>query len=127
MDRALATLLLLWFAIVSAEPALVHSCPMHDGAGAARTAVAAAHGGDAVGHDGHHAPDDKGRHRACTCLGECSPGAAAPAVPAARLGLVVATITQPRAELPTAGVRACVGPRFLLPYANGPPAGDLVA
>lgn len=76
----------LWFAVFSAEPLVLHACPMHDGPLAARAAAAAEPhamaagmqhraGQPGAGHSGHAG------HHACSCPGACcaAPGVAASA------------------------------------------------
>src|SRR3712207_1825677 len=83
LHRAFAALLAVWFAVVTAEPAALHQCPMHDQAlapAAVANATPADHGGYAShvhvtagqtkpAHDGGQEPS--GGH-ACTCMGQCS-------------------------------------------------------
>lgn len=133
-SRALAALLAVWFAIVMAEPAALHSCPMHGG-----PAVAAASGGHhaapapeaaasihaaarhGMAHHGAPVPADRGAGHQCTCLGRCAAGVGA-AAPAARVVLAQAVETAAARDsgLPDHEY-VPVAAAHVLPFANGPP------
>jgi hypothetical protein len=120
LSRAFAALVLLWFAVVTTEPAALHLCPVH-GAPAAAGATAE-HVGD--GHS-HHGPSQGGEQTTCTCIGDCSAGGFSVALssPAQPLVVVAPESSEgPRLETGRPRIPAAA---FLLPYANGPP-GDLV-
>jgi hypothetical protein len=120
LERIVAALVLLWYACVTGAPASFHACPVHDGdRGAGADATHAAHS--------HEAPGP-GDHDACTCLGDCSAGGIAPAVPAARTTPPPAVAhTKVLAPLPQPESPALTAPAFLRPYANGPPGAGRVA
>lgn len=132
LERAFAAVLLLWFAVITGEPAALHSCPVHDPR-ASVPALATAHGvdpqsGGSAGHShSHQVPQPSSEHRGCTCIGDCSAGAMVTGLPGARVLLAVAGLRQIRVELPPAESPAITAPAFLLPYANGPPGGGRVA
>lgn len=127
--RGLSALLAVWFALVVAEPAALHACPMHSAAEPSTSsadASQAAHGG----HAGHAAPSadrQAGDHRpaddahVCTCLGDCS-GTVVASVPTATTAPVVpvrltaVTLGRPQHEFVAAWAD------FVLPFATAPPA-----
>jgi hypothetical protein len=118
LDRALTALLLVWFAIVLAEPAALHACPMHDVP--AQTSAA--------GHShSHQGPAPQDQHRGCTCIGHCSAGTSVAGVPAPSVWIAVTPVSRFRAAFAPATSSAGTAPAFLLPYANGPPARRHVA
>jgi hypothetical protein len=118
LDRAFAALLLVWFAIVLAEPAALHACPMHD---------APPQASDAGHSHSHQAPAPRDQHRGCTCIGDCSAGGSVAGVPPRSVHLADAPVRCHPAALPPAISPAITAPAFLLPYANGPPGGRHVA
>jgi hypothetical protein len=118
LRRAFASLLLVWFAIVLAEPAVLHGCPMHDAATPARGATHS---------HSHEAPAPQDEHLGCTCIGDCSAGASVAGVPARSVRLADAPVSRYRAALPPATSPVVTASAFLLPYANGPPGGRHVA
>ena len=113
--RRVASLLLgLWLALFIAEPASMHACAVHDGAGA-----------PASHHSHHHAPAHSGGgsdNHSCTCPGACCPATGAQ-VPTRTtiVGARVLTIDEP--ELATATVAIATSTQLALPPALGPP-GD---
>ena len=125
--RALAALMAAWLAIVMAEPAVLHACPMHGGAHAAASAAVQGGAGSAMtmAHDAASHASDAPAHPAhghqCTCLGQCCTpvGVAAPAT-------VVALVTAPdSAAARDAGLPdfeyVPVAAAHVLPFPNGPP------
>ena len=62
LERAFAALLLVWFTVLSGEPAALHSCPVHD---------VPLHAGHAAAHASHShtAPEHGTSHKACTGIG----------------------------------------------------------
>ena len=123
--RLFATLLAFWFAFSLAEPAALHSCPMH-GASATSAHVhgAAAHHASGVQH---HSSDSDHATKHCTCLGSCCASSANAAVPGT--GVSVETVVAHAIErhMPALRARAITAPPFFLPYANGPPGLATVA
>jgi hypothetical protein len=127
--RALALLAGIWLAIVMAEPAALHSCPLHG------SAAAGAHAGmahDGVAHGTHgaraeqspaHAPLRDAGHQ-CSCLGDCGIGglqqALLPDGHPARW--VPAAVLRGATAIPRALAAAPPASDHVLPFANGPPA-----
>lgn len=116
-SRALAGALTVWFSLVMAAPAILHSCP---------SAVAAAAAGAAsdahAAHRAHQAPaHDDGAPVDCRCLGSCA--LAAP-VPLPTGGAVLPTpppVTSVDA-LPYPDHSALIAPvDHLQPFATAPP------
>ena len=113
-----------WFPLIMAEPAALHSCPLH---GHMQSVVSAAHDHDAAGaHHAHHGaasetstPSGHGAH--CTCLGQCC--AVSPvALHSARVMLGhVATTARSDSGLPDYHY-VPVAAAHVLPFQNGPPA-----
>ncbi|HEY7237237.1 MAG TPA: hypothetical protein VH539_23980 [Gemmatimonadaceae bacterium] len=97
-----------------AEPAGMHSCPVHDGIG---------HG---MAHM-HHAPAPargQSEHHPCTCPGTCCPGAPAqlavtPAIAPAR----VVSFVEPDVE--GGGLVRSADAQLALPPALGPPTASV--
>lgn len=132
LRRILVAMWACWFVVLLSEPAMLHSCPMHDGAPGSV--------GVAEGHTGHHgshaanaavdgsrdltAPDQgapqQAAPHACTCIGDCSastivvPTAAAPMSWLAGIIDIAPVIGVAHQSVPAA-------PDFVLPFANGPP------
>ncbi|MFL5575508.1 MAG: hypothetical protein ACJ79S_06020 [Gemmatimonadaceae bacterium] len=134
-SRAVAALVAIWFAIMMAEPAALHSCPMHGGLAVTAAAAGGHHHGGSVPaalaapsehaaqpQHGAPAPVDHGAggHQ-CTCLGQCAMGVGA-AAPAAVVALapVVETHATRDAGLPDFEY-VPVAAAHVLPFANGPP------
>ena len=117
VGRALAAVLLIWFAVISGEPRALHSCPVHD---------IPAHAGHAATHASHSHTTHGPGHAVCTCLGACAAGGLVPAVPSARVTIGSGTTREPRAPLPPVASALPTAAPFLLPYANGPPAARRV-
>jgi hypothetical protein len=123
--RVFASLFAFWFAISLAEPAALHSCPMHG------TDAANVHAHGAVAHHSsasrHSSSDSDHAARHCTCLGSCCASSANAAVPGTSVSVetVAAYSTEP--HTPALRARAITAPPFFLPYANGPPGPAAVA
>jgi hypothetical protein len=130
LERSLSALFAVWLAFIVAEPAALHSCPMHGGHGAAAISRPGALGSGSAGkdhgqptaHHGHGAPtDDDSAQRYCSCLGQCSsagPGAAVPAAPVLLTDVVMGEV---RVAISAAATILPVAAEHLLPFANGPP------
>ena len=123
--RALAAVMAAWLAIVMAEPAVLHACPMHGGVGMTH-AASAAHGvAMEMTHHAASAPADSPAQPAhghqCTCLGQCSApvGVAAPAALVA-LAPTIETVAARDGGLPDFEY-VPVAAAHVLPFANGPP------
>jgi hypothetical protein len=120
--RALAALMAGWLAIVMAEPAVLHACPMHGGAHAAAQggegSAMAMHG--VAGHSSDAPPPARGHQ--CTCLGQCC----APVGVAAPAALVALGPALERAAARDAGLPdfeyVPVAAAHVLPFPNGPPS-----
>lgn len=121
--RAFAAVMAAWLAIVMAEPAVLHACPMHGGAHAAiesgsASAMTMAHGAAAQSSDrpSHPAPGHQ-----CTCLGQCC----APVGVAAPAALVALAPAPESAAARDAGLPdfeyVPVAAAHVLPFPNGPP------
>lgn len=68
-SRAFAGALTVWFSLVMAAPAVLHSCPSAVAAAAAAESAA----GDHASHRAHQAPaHDDGAPVDCRCLGSCA-------------------------------------------------------
>jgi hypothetical protein len=122
LERALATLLLVWFALVTVEPVALHACPVHGWASAAATDD---HGGHAPVAPAH-SDDGDGQHQ-CACIGDCAAAPAAAGLPATRVVLFDAATRRVQVVVPSAESPSATAPEFLRPYANGPPAGHRIA
>ena len=135
LQRALSTLLVAWFALVTLEPVALHSCPVHGWSGPAPISPAAATpaplGADADDHADHgpaipaHSGD--GEEHDCACIGDCAPSSSASALPATRVAVVQTDTHEIRLERPSAESPSVTAPEFLRPYPNGPPAGHRIA
>lgn len=116
LERLFAAFVLLWFVVVTTEPAVLHACPVHG--------ASPADGMPAEHHTGGHshsesAPSDD--DSACTCVGDCNAGGFSVAVSSAeqRLAVIMPRGNEgPRLETELPRI---VAPAFLLPYAIGPP------
>lgn len=131
LRRFLVALWACWFVVLITEPAMLHSCPMHDGAGASH-AGAGEHGGHQMGHSASagemagemgpttDAPPDNAAPHVCTCIGDCS--ASATVVPSYAIAMSwLAGIIELAPVLPMAHQAVPVESDFILPFANGPP------
>jgi hypothetical protein len=121
--RVFAAWLSLWFALVSVDPASLHSCPMHGAVPASAHGDAGQASHHEHGHDqfGQDAPASPSSGHACLCLGDCQTGAAAalpdvlPVVPSTVYVTVVESRVALTRELEESR-RTCV-----LPFATAPP------
>jgi hypothetical protein len=120
VKRSLATLVALWFVVLTSEPAALHACAVHDG-GRSATAHAAPHDGSEHGTPHHPGPTDA--HH-CACLGDCC--AASPVAVASRIDLPTAALVAIEAETPShaASMRAPHRP-FSRPPSTGPPPASI--
>ena len=129
--RIVSAIFAFWFAVFTAEPVSLHTCPVHDGpgGGAAHTGhgVAGAGSMQMSGPMAHHAAST--RHESapkqaqgsvCQCPGNCCNAA-----PIALRALPVLDVP-PVIELADSGLPdyeyVAVSRALLLPFANGPPA-----
>lgn len=114
--RVVAAMLAVWFAIAVAEPAALHTCPMHDGVGAH-----GAHGAAGPSEHADHGTPERSSSRQCTCLGDCV-GVAIAALPAIPPRMHVPAAVSRQRTLPATEPDALpAAPGLLLPFANGPP------
>jgi hypothetical protein len=131
LHRVFATLLVAWFAALTAEPVTLHPCPMHDGVLLLQTSAAAHHAmhGAMSAHDApmEHAaahedlpPAHSTGHHQCTCIGTCT-ATSATGLPSARLALA-ATLDAPVHDpgLPDYAY-VPVAAQHVLPFAHAPP------
>ena len=124
--RSLAGIFAVWLAICMAEPAQLHTCPMHGqlaiGAHDAGSHHAASH--DAAAHalagHSHDRQDSDGKAKQCSCLGDCSAGRTLVGIAAASTSFASAPVSIP-AVFSSYASPEIVAPHFLLPFSNGPP------
>ena len=142
LGSAFAAALLVWFALVSAEPAFLHSCPVHGGASSTHAAAEpATHGDHDSGTAAHSAHASRGapsahessshdeapeQHR-CACIGDCSSGPAIAGLPAGSTAVIASADWIVRASIARDDSPLVTAPAFLRPYANGPPSGHVIA
>lgn len=116
-SRSLAGVLAVWFGLVMAAPALLHSCPR----GLASAAMAGAgegHAHHSARHSGHRSPEAPTR---CQCLGSCAVSTTAVLSGGATVP-VPATAPLSAEGLPaTADVAAIVRMDHSQPFATAPP------
>src|SRR5262245_36641201 len=130
LTRIVSVVFAAWFAVFTAEPVSLHTCPVHDGAGRGGAASHMEHGmtganhmnashGSNSGQKGGGAPNQAGA-KVCQCPGNCCNSApiALRAFPVLDVPAVV--------ELADSGLPdyeyVAVSRSLLLPFANGPPA-----
>ncbi|GAC1479357.1 MAG: hypothetical protein NVS1B4_23870 [Gemmatimonadaceae bacterium] len=125
-SRALATVLATWFAFLVAEPfAVMHQCPMHDGAPASQATHGAHETARGDGHaHGAPAPQRHSPHTAhhqCTCVGDCGgAGTVGLASDGATLLLAADVAAARDTGLPEYEyIAAWI--QYVLPFENGPP------
>lgn len=121
--RGFALAFALWFAALSVDLPMLHTCPMH-GAGVAASATHGGHGLHASDADDTNGSSRAPTHSSgCTCLGQCC--ASAPTtLPATTLHAAIdsrvvesALIAIARFDAPT------TWSGFALPFATAPPQG----
>ena len=127
-SRSFAAVLSAWFAVVTVDPTLVHSCPMHQGeldrnAPGGQPSALIPTAGETHGHDARHA-DAAAEHQeqeqsCCTCIGQCGapPSAWSPALGAMSMAIAVAMVDRGVPDYAYVPVAAA----HVLPFANGPP------
>ena len=116
--RFFAGVMTVWFGLVMAAPAILHSCPqaMATMAAAAETAEGHAdHGAHHFDHQDKHGPSE------CRCLGSCAISAPAPLPAGAIVAMVVPAPVSPRAPLTAGDVPAGLTPDHAQPLATAPP------
>lgn len=117
-SRSLAGVMALWFGLVMAAPAILHSCPkaMASVAAAGPGEEHAAHGAHHSSHQNQDAPLD------CRCLGSCALASVA-AIPSPTITPVaVAPTTSPDGPPIAAQATAVPHPDHLNPFSTAPPA-----
>jgi hypothetical protein len=127
ISRSLASVLSLWLAVCLAEPVQLHTCAMHGGLAIVQNGTVGAHGADhhaprsSVGHN-HSDQSSDTQSRQCSCLGDCNSGSSPIGISAAAISLLNAPLVEVSANSFGHAPQYLVGPRFLLPFSNGPPA-----
>ena len=117
-SRSLAGVMALWFGLVMAAPAILHSCPK-----AMASAASAGAGGEHAVHGAHHsdhqnpdAPVD------CQCLGSCASASVA-ALPSKTIAAVAVLSPASHDGPPIAAEAVAVPhPDHLNPFSTAPPA-----
>jgi hypothetical protein len=131
LHRVFATLLVAWFAVLTAEPVALHPCPMHDGVLHMQSGAAVhhamhgampAHGGpmEQAGARQHLPPAHSTGHHQCTCIGTCTATSAA-GLPSARFALAAALTTLVRDPGLPDYEYVPVAAQHVLPFAHAPP------
>lgn len=131
LRRIMVSLLACWFVVSISEPAMLHSCPMHDGTAASSEGSAhgehhmshmpaAPTGENAVASATDHAPPEPTAPHACTCMGDCSASVTVAPTSIARMGWL-AGIIDIATNVSVAHQVVPVDADFVLPFANGPP------
>lgn len=130
LHRVFATLLVAWFAALTAEPITLHPCPMHDGVLTMQTSAAThqAMHGSMPAHDApmehtaahEHLPPAHSTGHHCTCLGACTATNTA-GLPSASFTLATA-LNMPAHDpgLPDYEY-VPVAAQHVLPFAHAPP------
>ncbi len=126
MRRVLASLAVIWFGVVTAEPAALHACAMHGGGG--RHAVTTAppteghHEHAGHGSGASESTTDSPAHdaQACTCIGDCC-AALATAVPRTVLASFAPASVRLEVPTPRSVLVSRSIPGLLLPFATAPP------
>jgi hypothetical protein len=128
--RIVAAVFALWFAVFTADPVVLHTCPVHDGSGAASHAGHSAsashqmagmdHGvSESSGGASHDRAPSHAGVNACQCPGSCC--SVAPFALRAFPGIDVPVAL----ELADSGLPpyeyVAVSRSLLFPFANGPP------
>ena len=129
LHRSISALCAVWLAFIVAEPAALHSCPMHGGHGAAAAAAAltgldatAGNHHSAVAEHEHGAPaNHEQNNRYCSCVGQCNATGAVAAVPVPAVRLTDVVVRELRVTLPSRDAQPNGATEHLLPFANGPP------
>jgi hypothetical protein len=138
MRRLLASFLMLWVAVLAAEPAALHACAMHDGAGAAHhgaSANATTSPDEHSAHTAHASSEVQASHGVlgdrsqdapapsvpgCSCVGDCSAAALTPLV-AALVTVHEVPGTKTTVAVATTSLTAVTTAGLVLPFANAPP------
>jgi hypothetical protein len=113
----------IWISLSLSEPALLHTCPVHD--------VTHAAGAGASGAAHHAPPSNEARHttpvrghashRGCTCLGDCC--AAGPVgIASPTLALATSLVLESDGAALPEHAYVPVAAQHVLPFQNGPPA-----
>ncbi|HRZ09964.1 MAG TPA: hypothetical protein P5319_08685 [Gemmatimonadales bacterium] len=117
-SRSLAGGMALWFGLVMAAPAILHSCPK------AMASAAAAGAGDEHAVHGAHHPDHQNQDAPadCQCLGSCALASVA-AIPSPTIADVAVSPPSSHHGEPIAAEAAAVPhPDHLNPFSTAPPA-----
>lgn len=117
-SRSFAGLMALWFGLVMAAPAILHSCPK------AMASVATAGAGEEhAAHGVHHSDQpDQDAPVGCQCLGSCALASVA-AIPSPAAAAVAVSPPVSHDSPPIAAEAAAVPhPDHLNPFSTAPPA-----
>jgi len=117
-SRSFAAAMAVWFGLVMAAPAFLHSCPQ----AMASVAAAADAGEGHAAHRAHHSDgQDKNRPIDCQCLGSCAVSTAAALPAGTTTATVIRTLSSSRPLLATAGAAVRLTPDHSQPLATAPP------
>ena len=116
-SRSLAGVMTVWFGLVMAAPAVLHSCPR------AMANIAAADAGDAhAAHRPHHSGhQDQDPPADCQCLGSCALSASPALTASSTLTVAVLAPVSDHALFATAEAATALPPDHLQPFATAPP------
>jgi hypothetical protein len=116
-SRALAGALTVWFGLVMAAPAVLHSCPMM------LASASAAAGMEHGGHGTRHGSGQQGNLPTnCQCLGSCIVSAPAMLAPPTTVPVAIVAPLVPDALPPVAAIAVTPAAEHLQPFATAPPA-----
>jgi hypothetical protein len=116
-SRSLAGVLAVWFGLVMAAPALLHSCPKGL-TGAAMTGAGEGHAHHGAGHSDHRSPEAPTR---CQCLGSCAVSTSAVLSGGTTVPVAVPAPLSAEALPATADVAAIARMDHSQPFATAPP------
>ena len=109
---------MVWFGLIMAAPAILHSCPQAMANPAAATETGAGHAAHGAHHSDHQ---DKHGPTNCRCLGSCAVSAAAALPAGATSAAVVPAPASSRPLLAAADVAVRLTPDHSQPFATAPP------
>lgn len=108
----------VWFGLLMAAPAILHSCPQAMANMAAATEAGAGHAAHGAHHSDHqdtHGPTN------CRCLGSCAVSAAAALPAGTTTATVIRTLSSTRPLPAAADVAVRLTPDHSQPLATAPP------
>lgn len=116
-SRFFAGVMTVWFGLIMAAPAVLHSCPR------AMASIAAADAGDAhAAHRPHHSGhQDQDTPADCQCLGSCALSAPPALTASSTLAVAVLAPGSDHALLASAEAATALLPDHLQPFATAPP------